>query len=163
MTHHETLLAIRANAAFAAEAIGGLSASLKGTPHAVSPAAGQVEEARRRIIANITLLDEKPDVVSPLVDVARRMRWLCSELHGGNAFSKPDLWRWQEEASSALGVAERNTRPSSAAPSIGSVLQEASDTLALLAAHATPLPSYKGERYRETQDKLRAALAMLEG
>lgn len=163
MTHHETLLAIRNDAAFAGEAVGALLDTIKGTPHAVSSAAGQAEEARRRITANVALLAEKPDMVSPLLDVARRMRWLCSELHGRNAFSKADLWRWQEDANSALGAAERDRLPSSAAPSVGELLQEASDTLALLAAHAQPMPPYKAERYRQTQDKLRAALAMLDG
>jgi hypothetical protein len=42
-------------------------------------------------------------------------------------------------------------------------LRLASETLAMLAAHAKPLPTYKGEQYRKAQDVIRAALAKAEG
>ena len=30
--------------------------------------------------------------------LAERYRWLLSELHGGNEFSKDQLWQWLQEA-----------------------------------------------------------------
>lgn len=50
--------------------------------------------------------DPMRDAAPLLLESARRMRWLCSELHGGNAFSKGDLWRWGEGAQMAISRAE---------------------------------------------------------
>lgn len=41
-------------------------------------------------------------------------------------------------------------------------LRLASETLAMLAADAKPLPPHKGERYRQAQDAIRAAFAKAE-
>lgn len=58
-------------------------------------AAGQAE-------ANAHLIAAAPD----MLESVKRMRWLCSELHAGNSFSRDDLLRWLEEADSAIRRAE---------------------------------------------------------
>jgi len=45
-----------------------------------------------------------------LKDLARRYVWLLSELHGGNEFSKDQVWRWLEQAE-AIRKAEPRTTP----------------------------------------------------
>ena len=37
----------------------------------------------------------------------RRARWLLSELHGGNEFSKADLWNWLQEIERAYDAHNR--------------------------------------------------------
>jgi hypothetical protein len=34
----------------------------------------------------------------------RRYQWLLSELHGGNSFSKDQLWAWLQDAERALAI-----------------------------------------------------------
>jgi hypothetical protein len=42
----------------------------------------------------------------PLRQITRRYIWLLSELHGGNQFSKEQLWHWLTEANAAIAKAE---------------------------------------------------------
>ena len=44
--------------------------------------------------------------------MARRYLWLLSELHAGNEFSKDQLWRWLEDAESALRRGDGDGTPS---------------------------------------------------
>ena len=51
-------------------------------------------------------MNDQHSTAAPLSEMTRRYIWLLSELHGGNQFSKEQLWRWLTEANAAVAKAE---------------------------------------------------------
>jgi hypothetical protein len=49
---------------------------------------------------------QQREPAEPLRHMSRRYIWLLSELHGGNQFSKEQLWRWLAEANAAIAKAD---------------------------------------------------------
>ena len=52
------------------------------------------------------VMNDQHSTAAPLSEMTRRYIWLLSELHGGNQFSKEQLWRWLTEANATIAKAE---------------------------------------------------------
>ena len=52
-------------------------------------------------------MSDQNSTSAPVSEMIQRYVWLLSELHGGNQFSKEQLWRWLTEANAALAKADR--------------------------------------------------------
>jgi hypothetical protein len=60
------------------------------------------EATQRTAALTLAVALKGADEAARLRAIIKRHVWLLSELHGGNEFSKDDLWRWLTEAQSVL-------------------------------------------------------------
>lgn len=137
-------------------------AAMVAESHGAKETASFIREAARERAGMLATLKGEQYEISQLCDTVNH---LSGRLKLGRKVNPAD---WGERGRAVIASAEKGEKPPAyplrdAAPAMLAALNVAADALALLAAHAAPLPPYKAEKYRAAQDAIRTAISKAEG